>query len=103
VFSSGKWMVMTRLLYSDKMWQMLCKALLDGKLSDGVISVNMNIHKWYIDNVQIIVSTGDFMKEDEVYAADRAIVDLVRDSDLPISDCIESLKYKVCILIKRLM
>jgi predicted DNA-binding ArsR family transcriptional regulator len=85
-------MVMTHHSYGDRMWQMLCKALLDGELSDSVIAVKMNIHDGRdIHNVKINVATADFLKEDEVYTADKAIVDLVKDSNMSM----QNLKYKV--------
>jgi hypothetical protein len=90
-------MLMTGHFNRDKMWQLLCKALLESRLPEGIISIKMNVcdeRDIGKDLVKINVVTRDFTKKDEVYEADKGIVELVKDSGMPV-DCVKVLKYKV--------
>jgi hypothetical protein len=86
------WMVMTNYSNGEKMWQILCKALLDGRLPDDIISIKMNRFTGNLAKINVV--TRDFTKEDQVYEADGVIVELIKDSGMPVN-CIKVLKYKV--------
>ena len=81
---------------ADKIWQALCKGLLDGYLPDCIISMKMKLEdlRGKSDNsTKINVYTEDFNNEADVRAAENGVIEQLFRSGLPTKG-IKWMKYK---------
>ena len=81
---------------ADKIWQALCKGLLDGYLPDCIIAMKMKLEdlRGNADNsTKINVYTEDFNNEADVRAAENGVIEQLFRSGLPLKG-IKWMKYK---------
>lgn len=95
-YTMGKWMITVDTHSGEKIWQALCKGLLDGHLPDCIISMKMKLEdlRGNADNsTKINVYTEDFNNEADVRAAENGVVEQLFRSGLPLKN-IKWMKYK---------
>ena len=81
---------------ADKIWQALCKGLLNGHLPDCIISMKIKLEdlRGKSDkSIKINVYTDDFSNEADVREAENGVIDQLIRSGLPLKS-IMWMKYK---------